>query len=150
VTVSVLPTELATSALVAMLRAATASLSAVMVYDHRIPPAGVSTPYGLVLAVDSPDPDGPPWSDDEADATLTFQLDAVGKRRDQAQWLADRLRAAVLGRTGPNWTNAVSVSGWVSADRRTTGQYGRVDREGSPRFELYVARAQYELAFTPA
>jgi len=147
VTVSVLPTELATTALVAMLRAAVPA--GIGLYDHRVPPTGVGTPYGLLLAVDSPAPEGPAWSDDEADVTLTFQLDSVGKRRDQAQWLRDRLRAAVIARTGPAWTNTLTVAGWVSADRRTMS-LGPVDRQGSPRFELFVAQDRYDLLFTPA
>ncbi|WP_382465828.1 hypothetical protein ACFIN9_26530 [Streptomyces noursei] len=43
---------------------------------------------------------GPPLSDWHADAAWTYQVTSVGDRDDQVQWLADRVRVGIVGRTG--------------------------------------------------
>ncbi|MEU0722878.1 hypothetical protein [Streptomyces sp. NPDC006140] len=52
---------------------------------------------------------GPPLWDWHADAVWTYQVTSVGEREDQVQWLADRVRAGVVGRSGDQWTHDLRV-----------------------------------------
>ena len=54
-------------------------------------------PYGIVYAIAGGGVDGG-FADPHTDATFVYQLSSVGATREQAEWLADRARRAVLGR----------------------------------------------------
>ncbi|MGX1668614.1 hypothetical protein [Streptomyces sp. NPDC055400] len=54
-------------------------------------------PY-LVLYPQGGPVDGAPLADRAEDAHLAYQVTVVAARADQAEWLADRVRFAVLGR----------------------------------------------------
>jgi hypothetical protein len=61
-------------------------------------PAGAALPYLVVADVDGGEQWGPPLGSAAAAVGLVFQVDAIGRRQDQARALADRARRAVLGR----------------------------------------------------
>ncbi|MGI5526807.1 hypothetical protein ACQEVX_05070 [Streptomyces syringium] len=51
---------------------------------------------------------GAPLADLSEDATLIFQVTVVASRTDQAEWLADRVRAGVLDRASSGqWVNPI-------------------------------------------
>jgi hypothetical protein len=52
---------------------------------------------------------GPPLWDWHADAAWTYQVTSVGERDDQVQWLADRVRACLVGRNGDRWSHDLRV-----------------------------------------
>ncbi len=52
---------------------------------------------------------GPPLSDWHADAAWAYQVTSVGERDDQVQWLADRVRAGVVGRRDGRWAHDLPV-----------------------------------------
>ncbi|WP_433547166.1 hypothetical protein ACQPZG_20335 [Streptomyces sp. CA-294286] len=55
---------------------------------------------------------GAPLADQGEDADLLYQVTAVGARTDQAEWLADRVRRAVLERTPTGvWGHALDPAG---------------------------------------
>ncbi|MGG2460555.1 hypothetical protein ACO0M4_12150 [Streptomyces sp. RGM 3693] len=55
---------------------------------------------------------GAPLADRSEDARLVYQVTVVAARADQAEWLSDRVREALLGRTDAGqWANAIEVSG---------------------------------------
>jgi hypothetical protein len=53
---------------------------------------------------------GAPLADRSEDARLVFQVTVVAARTDQAEWLADRVRGAVLGRTSSGqWEHPIPL-----------------------------------------
>jgi hypothetical protein len=55
---------------------------------------------------------GAPLADQAEDAVLLYQVTAVGARTDQAEWLADKVRRALLERTPTGgWVNALGIPG---------------------------------------
>ncbi|MFE0190725.1 hypothetical protein [Streptomyces sp. NPDC058989] len=52
---------------------------------------------------------GPPLSDWHADAAWTYQVTSVGERDDQVQWLADRVRAGIVGRRDGRWAHDLRI-----------------------------------------
>ncbi|MEV4741584.1 hypothetical protein [Streptomyces sp. NPDC049555] len=53
---------------------------------------------------------GAPLTDQSEDAVLTYQVTVVAARTDQAEWLADRVRRAVLERkTTGEWRYPIKV-----------------------------------------
>ncbi|WP_367132883.1 MULTISPECIES: hypothetical protein [Streptomyces] len=54
---------------------------------------------------------GAPLADRSEDARLIFQVTVVAARTDQAEWLSDRVRAAVLGRASSGqWTHPIPLA----------------------------------------
>jgi hypothetical protein len=52
---------------------------------------------------------------------------SVGERVDQVQWLGDRARTALVGRTGSGWSTDLAVPGMRVIDRELT-----YDADGEP------------------
>ncbi|MEK2474044.1 hypothetical protein [Streptomyces noursei] len=108
---------LVTLALQAMLTAATGKPCG----RGRLPLVGgqpASLPY-TVLYPQGGLTDGAPLADRAEDARLVYQMTVVAARTDQAEWLADRVRQALLGRTSSGqWVNPIPVPGmevWARA-----------------------------------
>lgn len=68
-------------------------------------------PY-MVLYPQGGPVDGAPFADRSEDARLVYQVTVVAARTDQAEWLADRVRQVLLGRTATGeWQSAVQIPG---------------------------------------
>jgi hypothetical protein len=67
---------------------------------------------------------GPPLWDWHADAAWAYQITSVGERADQVEWLADRVRAGVVGRTDGRWTHDLRVPEVRVIDRELTYDAG--------------------------
>ena len=67
---------------------------------------------------------GPPLWDWHADVAWSYQVTSVGEREDQVQWLADRVRAGVVGRTGDRWTHDLGIPQMRVIDRELTHDTG--------------------------
>ncbi|MER6127885.1 hypothetical protein ABT173_35945 [Streptomyces sp. NPDC001795] len=63
---------------------------------------------------------GPPLWDWHADAAWTYQVTSVGVRTDQVEWLADRVRAGVVGRSDGRWAHDLHVPEARVIDRELT------------------------------
>ncbi|WP_330290133.1 DUF4224 domain-containing protein [Streptomyces sp. NBC_00576] len=53
---------------------------------------------------------GPSFADWHADAARTHQVTGVGERADQAQWLADKVRAVLFDRTASGWSRVTRTA----------------------------------------
>ncbi|MFD3511932.1 hypothetical protein [Streptomyces sp. NPDC058657] len=71
----------------------------------------VPVPYTVLYALGGT-VSGAPLADRGEDAELVYQVTAVGGRADQAQWLADKVRQAVLARAATGqWSNPLVIPG---------------------------------------
>ncbi|HEX9991353.1 MAG TPA: hypothetical protein VGB14_00355 [Acidimicrobiales bacterium] len=129
-----------TQALIDMLAAATTR----PVGDLDRPPAGVE-PFAVVYPIPGGSSDGPAqWP--HADVDRVYQVSSVGKDRWQAEWMADKVRAAILGRNGNGaYVNPITVDGVVVFERDEYAQ-GAPIREGA----LVSIGDRYVLRTTPA
>ncbi|MGD3109494.1 hypothetical protein [Streptomyces sp. YGL11-2] len=136
-----------TEALRAMLAAATGKpcgLGRLPVVDGR--PASLS--YTVLYPQGGP-VGGAPLADRSEDAHLVYQVTVVAARADQAEWLADRVREALLSRTDTGqWANAIQVPGvrvWaremLADDGVDTGGAGDGVVTAAARFGLLVSGA---------
>lgn len=86
-------------------------------------------PYAIVYQLAGGETWGPfLYGPDEA-IRLPYQVTSVGRRSDQADWMADRVRQAMVGRTNGTLTAALAVPGVTVLDREFSA-YGGQDREG--------------------
>ncbi|WP_153182629.1 hypothetical protein [Streptomyces sp. E2N166] len=92
---------------------------------------------------------GPPLWDWHADASWAYQVTSVGERADQVEWLADRVRAGVVGRTDGSWTHDLHVPEARVIDRELT-----YDAGGEPSVSAAGAIVSYvqrvTITVTPA
>lgn len=118
----------------------------------------VVPPYYLLYPLDG-GVSGPPLVDDASDASYVYQVTcvsgpdpAVPQSRgttDQAEWLADKARSAVLARdpaTG-RWVNPLTADGAVCMCREIDAEPGATSDPGDAIIS-YVIRFRFDL--TPA
>ncbi|WP_406349586.1 hypothetical protein OHB10_32200 [Streptomyces sp. NBC_01597] len=86
---------------------------------------------------------GPPLWDWHADAAWSYQITSVGERGDQVEWLADRVRAGVVGRTDGHWSHDLHVPEARVIDRELT-----YDAGGDPSVSVAGAIVSYVQRFT--
>ncbi len=75
-----------------------------------------------------------------------YQVDSYGPTRQVAEWMADKVRSVLLGRSGGTWTTVLSSLDRVVIDRRVDSR-GGVDREAD---NLFASRDRYVLVVVPA
>ncbi|MGW3121357.1 hypothetical protein ACWDBW_30110 [Streptomyces sp. NPDC001107] len=86
---------------------------------------------------------GPPLEDWHADAAWTYQLTSVGERGDQVEWLADRVRVGLVGRSDGRWTHDLPVPEVRVIDRELT-----YDAGGEPSVSAAGVIVSYVQRFT--
>ncbi|NUK32214.1 hypothetical protein HRW12_00180 [Streptomyces lunaelactis] len=86
---------------------------------------------------------GPPLWDWHADAAWSYQVTSVGERDDQVQWLADRVRHGVVGRTDDEWAHNLQVPQARVIDRELDHDSG-----GEPSMSAAGAIVSYVQRFT--
>lgn len=92
--------------------------------------------------------DGAPFTDRHEDSHTQYQVDCVARSHAQAEWLADRVRAAVLGRNEHGaWRHALTVPGWTCYARELALDAGPED-DSAAVIVSYVIR--FQLSWTPA
>ncbi|WP_406260390.1 hypothetical protein OIA45_19615 [Streptomyces chartreusis] len=81
-------------------------------------------PYTVLYPLGGP-VGGAPLTDASEDAELVYQLTSVASRTDQAEWMADRGRRAVLGRApSGRWLCPLEVPGVGVWGRELEGDAG--------------------------
>lgn len=86
-------------------------------------------PYAIVYPLAGGTTWGPMLEGPDEGAQLPYQITSVGLRSDQATWMADKVRQAILGRTNGSLTSPLVVPGVTVLDREFSA-YGGQDREG--------------------
>jgi hypothetical protein len=146
--VSYIEEDQVTSAVIALLKAALPST--VKVYDHRAP-AARTFPYVVVMRIPGGGSSGPPLHDPDVDLILAYQVDAVGNRRDSAEWVAGRAGRALVGRVDGAYERELPLPAEVrECGRMRLDTLGGVELEGLPPNEVFTVPNRYEIAVTPA
>ncbi|WP_275560754.1 hypothetical protein [Streptomyces sp. 5-6(2022)] len=105
-------------------------------------------PYTILDSLPAEFSGAPLW-DWHADAAWSYQVTSVGERADQVQWLADRVRAGVVGRTDGRWTHELRIPQARVIDRELT-----YDAGGEPSVSAAAAIVSYvqrvTITVTPA
>ncbi|MFK8848406.1 hypothetical protein [Streptomyces sp. Ac-502] len=97
-------------------------------------------PY-LVLYPQGGPVGGAPLADASEDAELLYQVTAVAARTDQAEWLADRVRRAVLERTATGeWRWTIDVPGVEVWARELKADPGTDDASSAAGIVSYPQR----------
>ncbi|WP_159073624.1 hypothetical protein [Streptomyces sp. RTd22] len=86
-------------------------------------PTGAATPYSVLYPVGSTS-DGPPFGDASADARIIYQVTSVGTTAEQAEWMADKVRAGILTRTPAGYTYSITATGYVVMARELDKEEG--------------------------
>ncbi|MDN0193917.1 hypothetical protein [Streptomyces sp. S.PNR 29] len=86
---------------------------------------------------------GPPLEDWHADAAWGYQVTSVGEREDQVQWLADRVRAGIVGRASGRWAYDLHIPQARVIDRELDHEAG-----GEPSLSAAGAIVSYVQRFT--
>ncbi|MFD8509791.1 hypothetical protein ACFV27_01395 [Streptomyces antimycoticus] len=86
-------------------------------------PTGAATPYSVLYPVGSTS-DGPPFGDASADARIIYQVTSVGTTAEQAEWMADKVRAGMLARTPAGYTYSITATGYVVMARELDKEEG--------------------------
>lgn len=86
-------------------------------------------PYAIVYPLTGGATWGPTYDGPDEGADLPYQVTSVGLRQDQAEWMADKVRQAMLARQNGSLAAQLAVPGVTVLDRAITA-YGGVDREG--------------------
>ncbi|GAA2136704.1 hypothetical protein GCM10009760_16380 [Kitasatospora kazusensis] len=105
-------------------------------------PTGNTVPYCVLYPLGSVS-DGPPFGDADADAKVLVQVTSIGTTAEQAEWMADKVRGALLGRApGAGFATPVAPAGHVVTGREldksdgvtvVSGVYSYIER-----FALHV------------
>lgn len=118
--------------------------------DHQSPPSPVA-PYCIVYASDGAELSGPALWHPEEDGAFPFLIRSVGLRRDQAEWMADRVRLTILGRSGKPFQIAIAAPlGWTICDRLSGSGPSVPVPEGIPPNQVWNVSEHYVLKVTPS
>lgn len=124
--------------------------------DFRAPDPGSDGvqvyPYHTLYSIPGGTVDGPPMGAAQSDVGYLYQLDSVGRTRDQAEQLASRGRNTISGR-GPGGAFAVvaaSPAGMLIRDRISEGSVGAPIVEGVRPNEVYTISDRFMIYATVA
>lgn len=113
------------------------------------PVGTVAYPFSVVHNLGGPEPTGPPMLGDGADVAISYQVDAVGRTSGEAEELDDRCRTRIVQSNGAGgFLYPITVEGWRCVERRTREFLG-VSPEGKAPQQVFVARTQYVIRWTP-
>jgi hypothetical protein len=74
------------------------------------PPTGAAIPYSVLYPLGATT-SGPPYGDGDADARILIQVTSVASTAEQVEWMADKVRTALLARSNGTYTNAITITG---------------------------------------
>lgn len=102
-------------------------------------------PYRVVYPIPGGSLSGPPMGQAQGDALYVFQVDSVGKTREQADEAADDVREWVVGRKpdGTFVVPAADPNGLRIHDRIVDGTPGAPLQEGQPPNEVITVSETY-------
>lgn len=120
------------------------------VYDGPQPPRSTDWPFAVFYPISGGGYDGPPLTGPDEQVTLAFQVEVSGLRRDQTQWMADRLQGLVHGRLPSGLFNTpLSVAGYVVLDRAPYPVPPGIFPVGDPPNRVWNSSVRFTVTVTP-
>ncbi|GAA3371196.1 hypothetical protein GCM10020367_20880 [Streptomyces sannanensis] len=87
-------------------------------------PTGATVPYSVLYPLGITT-SGPVFGDGDADARVLLQVTSVATTAEQAEWMADKVRAALVARTTVGgYANAITVTGCAVIGRELDKEEG--------------------------
>lgn len=108
-------------------------------------------PYLVLHSLNGGELSGPPLAAPDADATFPYQIDAVGKTHDQAEWAGDLVRRTMLARNADGSFQVV-MDPWGATkeiQREMSGSPSGVAKGGTKDFPVYSVQDRYNIYVTP-
>lgn len=124
--------------------------------DHKAPVVSradtAGWPYTIVYSLPGGTQERPNLRAPNADGLLVYQVTSVGLNREQAEWMADRVRLTLLGRDarGRFQVELQDIDGTRILDRMGQEGLPGIIAEGTPPNEVFSVAERYVLATTPA
>ena len=88
-----------------------------------------TAPWAIVYQLRNEDVRPTSYTEDTYDMTwIAIQVTSTGEVAQQAEWMSDQAREAILGRTAGDWKRPITVSG-AKVIARTWAMTDRVDQE---------------------
>lgn len=121
-----------TAALKALIENATGRPCQVGIAPHDEEGDTESIPYSVLWPTAGGSFLGPPFATPEADAFFRYTVHSIGRRDDQAEFIADAVRDAIVGRNDDgSFTYNLSIEGLRVMNRSIDQSAGPMDRDGS-------------------
>lgn len=138
--------RIVTAALIDLLETTTIPIG-----DHTAPDEVAGKPWAVVYSI----PGGGLLDDNlaavEDGMDLLYQVTSVGRRRDQAEWMADRARSTIIGRTSAGFsTTFPTITGLNVADRQLWGGVGGVEPSGEAPHQVWSVAERFLLRLVVA
>lgn len=117
--------------------------TALPIGDHVAPVEVPGKPWATVYSI----PGGGLMDDNLAAVDhgidLIYQVTSAGRRRDQAEWMADLMRTTVVGRSTGFTVAFPAVSGFTVADRQLWGGLGGVTPSGEAPMQVWSVAERF-------
>lgn len=98
-------------------------------------PTSTAVPYAIVYPMTSGMGDGS-YADPEEDRELLYQLTCVGETPQQARWMSDKVRRAILGRNSSGaYLYTMTLTG-VNVQRRSSDMLGSILPSGADLYQI--------------
>ena len=88
-------------------------------------PTAATLPYTVLYPLGQVS-SGPPFGDANADSRVLFQVTSIATTAEQVEWMADKVRAALLGRSpkGSGFGTPITIAGGTVMDRSLEKEEG--------------------------
>ncbi|MFJ4939002.1 hypothetical protein ACIP8U_34770 [Streptomyces pseudovenezuelae] len=86
-------------------------------------PTGATIPYSVLYPLGVAT-SGPPYGDGDADARVLVQVTSVASTAEQVEWMADKVRTALLARLSGTYVNTITITGYIVIDRELDKEEG--------------------------
>lgn len=112
--------------------------------DHTAPAEVAGKPWAVLYSIPGGEVSDHNLAAVETGIDLIYQVTSVGRRRDQAEWMADLIRATVIGRTAGAFIATWPVmTGLKVADRQLWGGVGGVEPSGEAPHRLWSVAERF-------
>lgn len=74
-------------------------------------------PYGVLFCLPGGNAWGPPLYDSHDSTSVIYQVTSVGSKRNQCEWMSDKVRSVLLARTSAGFTTSITATGIAVVDR---------------------------------
>lgn len=112
--------------------------------DHTAPAEVAGKPWAVLYSIPGGEQSTANLAAVEDGTDLIYQVSSVGRRRDQAEWMADLIRAVIVGRTAGAFTATwPAMAGLKVADRQMWGGVGGVEPSGEAPHRVWSVAERF-------